>query len=372
MSDLDALAPDDRRRPGQGLLRRRPVAVLSPDAPLGGIRVRVMPRARARRRAVLGEDRRQPAGVEEHDLGRRDATVPSPRSPAGRRSPCRCRSDRAPSRRATPPSGSPRRPAPSARRSRVRASGCRSRCRQRRRRRPSRSAASASAASWRTSGTPTLTPLATPTASTSGRSCLAEVAQQRPPGDQPGVGAAAGGRVDDRRRPHVELPALLDELDVADQVAQCSGRRAATDRDRVRGRSGRGQLVVELLAGDLQLAPVVRRTAHEVQLGAEQLGEQLVPRRRGPGASPDSTRCTSRPSTAPAAAVIRQWLDWLGSDGDERPGTGAQRLGAQELELAGLVAAGAEPRQVVALDPQPGPARQARSPLERGRQRRQA
>ncbi len=42
MSDLDALAPDDRRRTGQGLLRRRPVAVLSPDAHLGGIRVRAM------------------------------------------------------------------------------------------------------------------------------------------------------------------------------------------------------------------------------------------------------------------------------------------------------------------------------------------
>jgi hypothetical protein len=28
------------------------------------------------------------------------------------------------------------------------------------------------------------------------------------------------------------------------------------------------------------------------------------------GRSPESTRCTSSPSTAPAAAVMRQWFDW--------------------------------------------------------------
>ena len=176
--------------------------------------------------------------------------------------------------------------------------------------------------------------------------------------------------MDDRRRLHTELLALLDELDVADQVTQCSGRGAATDRDRVRGRSPRRQLVVELLAGDLQFAPVVRRTAHEVQLGAEQLREQLVPRRVDRArARQDEVDLEAEHGAGggrhPAVVGL------AGSDGDERPGTGAQRLGTQELQLAGLVATGAEPRQVVALDPQPGPAGQARSPLERGRQRRQ-
>ena len=133
---------------------------------------------------------------------------------------------------------------------------------------------------------------------------------------------------------------------------------------------GRGQLVGELLAGDLQLAPVVRRAADVVQLGAEQLGEQLVAGR-------------------PVRAVARQHEVHLqaehgaggrrhpavvglpGADRDERPGAGPQRLAAQELQLAGLVAAGAEPGEVVALDPQAGAAGQARPALQRRRQRRQ-
>src|SRR5258708_25387670 len=37
--------------------------------------------------------------------------------------------------------------------------------------------------------------------------------------------------------------------------------------------------------------------------------------------------------------------------GDQRVGTLGQRIGRQELELAGLVAAGKEAQQIVALDP---------------------
>ena len=61
-----------------------------------------------------------------------------------------------------------------------------------------------------------------------------------------------------------------------------------------------------------------------------------------------------------------------GADGHERPGAGAERVAAQELQLAGLVAAHAETGQVVALDPQPLPARQPGPRSSGVGQRRQA
>ena len=131
-----------------------------------------------------------------------------------------------------------------------------------------------------------------------------------------------------------------------------------------------GQLVGQLLAGDLQLTPVVRRAADEVQLGAEPLGQQQVAGRpQRPVARQHEVDLEAEHGAGggrhPAVVGLRR------ADGDQRAGAAAQRLGAQELQLAGLVAAGAEPGQVVALDPQPGPARQPGPPLERGRQRGQ-
>ena len=270
------------RRPGQGLPRRRPVPVLSPD--LGRIRIRAM-RGSARRRAVLGEDGRQAAGVEEHDLG---AGAPPSRGgvaeQAGEALAGVRPIEHPPAVHAAQRIASS--PAPSARRSRVRASGCRSRRRRRSTAASDPTSAERLAGQLADVGHAEVDALGDADGEHVGQVVVAEGAQQRPPGDQPGVGAAARRRVDDRRRLHAERPALLDELDVGDQVAERAGRRAAADRDRVRGRTRRGQLVGELLAGDLQLAPVVRRTADVVQLGAEQLGEQLVPGRRGPGACP--------------------------------------------------------------------------------------
>ena len=109
-----------------------------------------------------------------------------------------------------------------------------------------------------------------------GQVVVAERPQQRPPGDEPGVRPAARRRVHHRRRAHAERPALLDELDVGDDVPERADGGAAADRDRVRRGALRLEVGGELLAGDLQLAPVARRAADVVQLGAEQLGEQLV------------------------------------------------------------------------------------------------
>ena len=79
----------------------------------------------ADRRSPWREDGRQPAGVDEHDVVA-GASDRRRRCRAGRRSPCRCTCGRAPSRRARPPSGSPRPRRRSARRSRRRSSGRRS------------------------------------------------------------------------------------------------------------------------------------------------------------------------------------------------------------------------------------------------------
>ena len=63
-----------------------------------------------------------------------------------------------------------------------------------------------------------------------------------------------------------------------------------------------------------------------------------------------------------------------GAGGDQHVGTALERGTDQELELARLVAAEAEPGLVVTLDQQPRPAElrlEARQPMQRGRQERQ-
>ena len=61
------------------------------------------------------------------------------------------------------------------------------------------------------------------------------------------------------------------------------------------------------------------------------------------------------PSFTAAASVMRQWLRLRRAAGHQRVGALRERVGDQELELAGLVAAGDEAEQVVALDPDLGP-----------------
>ena len=128
-----------------------------------------------------------------------------------------------------------------------------------------------------------------------------------------------------------------------------------------------GQLVGQLLAGDLQLAPVVRRASDEVQLSPEPLGEQQVsgqPHRSIARQDEVDVETEHGPCCGSHPAVVRLRR----ADGDQAAGAAAQRLGAQELQLARLVPTGTEPRQVVTLDPQPSAARQPGAALERGRQ----
>ena len=136
-----------------------------------------------------------------------------------------------------------------------------------------------------------------------------------------------------------------------------------------RGAIGR-QLIGQLLAGDLQLTPVVRRASDEVQLSPEPLRKQQVsgqPQRSIPRQHEMDVEPEHGPRGGRHPAVVRLRR----ADGDQAAGAAAQRLGAQELQLASLVPTGTQPRQVVTLDPQPSAARQTGASLQRGRQRGQ-
>ena len=196
-----------------------------------------------------------------------------------------------------------------------------------------------------------------------GQLVVPERAQQRSPGHQAGMGPAARRRVDDCCRAHPHDPALLDELDVRGDVTERADRGAAADRDRVRRRTLRLEVGSELLAGDLQLAPMGGRASDEVQLGSEQLGEQLVARRpRRPRSGEHEVDLEAehgaRRRRHPAVVRLR------GAHGHQRAGTAAERVAAQELQLAGLVPTGTKAGEVVALQPQTHTAGQPRPPLQ--------
>ncbi len=202
------------------------------------------------------------------------------------------------------------------------------------------------------SGIPMLTPFATPIASTSGtsRPCGPE---QRPPGEQAGVRAAARRGVHDRRRTDARRVALVDAsrrtpprsptapIGVDPPIGIAYG--AAPDA---------GQLVGERLAGDLEFAPVALLRSGEVQMGAEERRQQLVAGGRL-GAIARQHQVDLEPehraggSRHPAVVRLR------GTDGDQRARALGHRGAAEELELACLVPAHPEPGEVVALHPEP-------------------
>jgi uracil-DNA glycosylase len=87
------------------------------------------------------------------------------------------------------------------------------------------------------------------------------------------------------------------------------GGRGTSDRDRVRRSTVGGELVDERLARDLELAPVALGGAGEVELGTEQASTAAGCPTAGQADRPTARGAPRAPSTAPAAAVIRQWFD---------------------------------------------------------------
>ena len=186
---------------------------------------------------------------------------------------------------------------------------------------------------------------------------------QRSPGDEPGVGAAARRRVHDGGGLEANVGALVHQLDERCCVAERTRRGAPADRDRVRCRTVGGELISEGVGGDHQLTPVALGGAGVVQLGAEQDRQELVAGRAlGTLARQHEMHLDAEHGAGGRRqpAVVRLG----GADGHERACAGDDRLAAQELQLADLVATHAEAGQVVALDPQPLPAGQFGPALE--------
>ncbi len=204
------------------------------------------------------------------------------------------------------------------------------------------------------SGSPRLTPLATPIASTSGTGIdrrLGATAPARPPVRRACRRSTTCARPPPARRraaAHCSISSIERH-----RVADGADRGRAADRDRVRRRAG--------VAAARRSAPRGRSRARPNDCPAAPVKWSWAPNIIDSswlpvgtsGRSPDSTRWTSSPSTAPAAAVMRQWFDCAAPTVTSERAPAAMRRPAQELELAGLVAAHPEPGEVVALHPQP-------------------
>ncbi len=129
-------------------------------------------------------------------------------------------------------------------------------------------------------------------------------------------------------------------------------------------------------AGDLELTPVVSGRTGVVELGAEQLRQQLVARRRaGSGPVAGEHEVYLEPEHRAGGRRHPTMVGLCCPDGDECPRPGRDGCTAQEFEFACLVPAAAETGQVITLHPEAGTAGSSRhSPgeqragLERGRQ----
>ena len=194
---------------------------------------------RSSRHAFGHEHRREAAGVDEDDVVGSRPTGRRTRCRAARRSPCRCTCGRAPSRRGGRPTRWRRRRTASGPRSRRRASGRRARRRPGRSCRPSRPVRSRAGRAPRPRGRRSLggrrpRPWRPRSPRTGGSGVSpADRASARPatspawvpPLDEVSTTAAGVDAGDG---------ALLDQLEVAVDVAERTGRRAPADRDRVR------------------------------------------------------------------------------------------------------------------------------------------
>ena len=163
---------------------------------------------------------------------------------------------------------------------------------------------------------------------------------------------ARAARADDdgiERQPHVE-PLLLHLLHAGD-VAQAADRVRAAARDDVALAAVRGEFLGDLRHGG---AHVRAARHHGDGLDAHQLEHEVV----AAGFLPVAVGH----ALLDHEAALQPFLDRGGerdaamvglrrAAGDQRVGALRQRVGRQELELAGLVAAGEQAQQVVALDP---------------------
>ncbi len=166
---------------------------------------------------------------------------------------------------------------------------------------------------------------------------------------------------------HPGRVALVEQLDERLGIAERPDRRAATDRDRIRHQTVGNELIGDGLTGDFELTPVALFCAGEVQLRSEQHGQQLVAG-GGVGTIAGEHEVRLEPEASTSGCGHPTVVRLRGANRDQRTGAGRNGLAAEELELARLVPAAAETREVISLHPESTAAGKGRAGFERRRQ----
>ncbi len=182
------------------------------------------------------------------------------------------------------------------------------------------------------------------------------------PNEEPGLGAASCGRDHDGRRLDAGGRCLPGELDPGEDLAGGSLGTRAADRDQVRPLPRRPEIRDDSRDQCLAVGPCVG--LGNMDRRAQQRVESLVGARRvGPRTGQDDVHAKTglRPCGGRQTTVVRP----AAPGRDERVGAGGKGSSDEELEIPKLVATERERQEVLALDPDVGPATQ------RGREPRQ-
>ena len=189
-------------------------------------------------------------------------------------------------------------------------------------------------------------------------------AQPGHPGDEPGLGAAAGGCVHDGGWREPAHGRLFDELGGAGHVAERTGRVRAACGDRVHmpalGAEARAQLLGERsTVGGRDLVHMGAAEVVQQQVAGVLVGLAVVV-----DAAPQH-EFAAQPEARAGRSRLARVVRLQRAEGQHRVCTARTGLGQQELQLAGLVAAGRQPGAVVALEPDRRPAEGGRQPWRR-------
>ncbi len=188
------------------------------------------------------------------------------------------------------------------------------------------------------------------------------------PGEEPGLGAAGGRREDHGIDPDATGARLAEHLGRGPDLARRADDSAAADADGVRMAPGGPEVGEDPGNESVALGPVRRRRL--VDRRAEELvelpaGVRWIGRRSRQDEVDVEPR--DRPGRGRQPAVVRP----ASAGRDEAIGVLGQRRPDEHLEVAQLVAAEGQRKEVLALDPELGPAAErGRQPWQRGERRR--
>ena len=192
------------------------------------------------------------------------------------------------------------------------------------------------------------------------------------PGHQPGLRAGAAGGVHQVVDAQPAFGGLVDQFQRGVDIAERADRGRTTAGDDV----GTAAVALPGARPALPSRPACRRRPCDVRQWHRAAGRAARCRFRGSSESVLPVRSSSRmwhcmPSTHRSGRGLAGMVRLRRALRDDDVGLVRQRIGHQELELAGLVAAGRQTGAVVTLDPQPRATErtaQVLHRLERGRQ----